>query len=239
MSKFQWKATIVGAAILAATVYAYAQFSPSANGPMGMHGQMSQGGMAQMHQQMMQGQGGNMGQGMHDGMQGGMGMHGGMGGHGGMHGQSGALSVPTMPGQDAFGTIQEVVQLLQADRSTDWSKVNISVLRQHLIDMNEVTLHAAAAERMLDNGIEIVVTGEGRTLEAIKRMVPAHISELREIGWIAKSEDLANGVKLTVTASDAQPLTKLKALGFMGIMVQGGHHQPHHLMMAKGEFPMH
>jgi hypothetical protein len=239
MSKFQWKATIVGAAILAATVYAHAQFSPSANGPMGMHGQMSQGGMAQMHQQMMQGQGGNMGQGMHDGMQGGMGMHGGMGGHGGMHGQSGALSVPTMPGQDAFGTIQEVVQLLQADHSTDWSKVNISALRQHLIDMNEVTLHAAAAERMLDNGIEIVVTGEGRTLEAIKRMVPAHISELREIGWIAKSEDLANGVKLTVTASEAQPLTKLKALGFMGIMVQGGHHQPHHLMMAKGEFPMH
>ena len=239
MSKFPWKTTIVGAAILAATVYAYAQFSPGANGPMGMHGQMSQGGMAQMHQQMMQGQGGNMGQGMHDGMQGGMGMHGGMGGHGGMHGQSGALSVPTMPGQDAFGTIQEVVQLLQADHSTDWSKVNISALRQHLIDMNEVTLHAAAAERMLDNGIEIVVTGEGRTLEAIKRMVPAHISELREIGWIAKSEDLANGVKLTVTASEAQPLTKLKALGFMGIMVQGGHHQPHHLMMAKGEFPMH
>ncbi len=240
MSKFQWKATIVGAAILAATAYAYAQFSPSANGPIGMHGQMSQGGTAQMHQQMMQGQGGNMGQGMHDGMQGGMGMHASMGGHGGMHGQqSGALNMPTMPGQDAFGTIQEVVQLLQADRTTDWSKVNISALRRHLIDMNEVTLHAVAAERMLDNGIEIVVTGEGRTLEAIKRMVPAHVSELHEIGWIAKSEDLANGVKLTVTASEAQPLAKLKALGFMGIMVQGGHHQPHHLMIAKGEFSIH
>ncbi len=240
MSKFQWKATIVGAAILAATAYAYAQFSPSANGPMGMHGQMSQGGMAQMHQQMMRGQGGNMGQGMHDLMQGGTGMHGTMGDHGSMHGQqSDALNMPTMPGQDAFGTIQEVVRLLQADRMTDWSKVNINALRQHLIDMNEVTLNAAAAERMLDNGIEIAVTGEGRTLEAIKRMVPAHVSELREIGWIAKSENLANGVKLTITASEAQPLAKLKALGFMGIMVQGGHHQPHHLKMAKGEFPMH
>jgi hypothetical protein len=105
--------------------------------------------------------------------------------------------------------------------------------------MNEVTLHAAAAERMLDNGIEIAVTGEGRTLEAIKRMVPAHVSELREVGWIAKSEDLANGVKLTITASEAQPLAKLRALGFIGIMVQSGHHQPHHLMMAKGEFSMH
>ena len=217
-----------------------------------MHGRMAQGGMdgsmAQMHQQMMQGQmsqggmHGGMGQGAHGGMPGGMqgGMQGGMGMHGGMHGQqSGALGAPTMSGQDAFGTIQEVVQILQADPATDWSKVNIAALRQHLIDMNEVTLRAMAAERMLDNGIEIAVTGEGRTLEAIKRMVPAHVGELREIGWTAKSEDLSNGVKLTVTASESQPLAKLKALGFMGIMVQGAHHQPHHLMMAKGEFAMH
>ena len=247
MSKFPWKTTIAVSAVLAATVYAYAQIS--SGGPMGMHGRMAQGGMdgsmAQMHQQMMQGQmsqGGmhdGMGQGMHGGMQGGM--QGGMGMHsGGMHGQqSGALGAPTMPGQDAFGTIQEVVQILQADPATDWSKVNIASLRQHLIDMDEVTLRAKAADRVLDNGIEIAVTGEGRTLEAIKRMVPAHVSELREIGWNAKSEDLSNGVKLTVLASENQPLAKLKALGFMGIMVQGAHHQPHHLMMAKGEFTMH
>jgi hypothetical protein len=248
MSKFPWKTTIAVSAVLAATVYAYAQIS--SGGPMGMHGRMAQGGMdgsmAQMHQQMMQGQTaqggmhGGPGQGMHGGMQDGMGMHGGgMGGHG-MHGQqSGALGAPTMSGQDAFGTIQEVVEILQADPATDWSKVNIASLRQHLIDMDEVTLRAKAAERLLDNGIEIAVTGDGRTVEAIKRMVPAHVSELREVGWNAKSEDLPNGVKLTVTASESQPLAKLKALGFMGIMVQGAHHQPHHLMMAKGEFSMH
>ena len=164
MTKFPWKATIAVSAVLAATVYAFAQIS--SGGPMGMHGQMAQGGMdgsmAQMHQQMMQGQSG---------------MHGGMGGHGGMHGQqSSASGTPTMPGQDAFGTIQEVVQILKADPTTDWSKVNIGALRQHLIDMNEVTLNAVTAERVLDNGIEIAVTGEGRTLEAIKRMVPAHVS---------------------------------------------------------------
>src|SRR5512140_454543 len=195
MSKFPWKTTIAVAAVLAATVYAYAQIS--SGGPMGMHGRIAQGGMdgsmAQMHQQMMQGQmsqggmHGGMGQdlgqgmhgGMHAGMQNGMGMHGGGMGGGGMHGQqSGALGAPAMSGQDAFGTIQEVVQILQADPATDWSKVNIAALRQHLIDMNEVTLHAATAERMLDNAIEIAVTGEGRTLEAIKRMVPAHVSEL-------------------------------------------------------------
>jgi hypothetical protein len=224
MSKFPWKTMLAVTAVLAGTVYAFAQMS--SGGPMGMHGQMQQGGMmGQMHSQMMQGQDG---------------MHGGMGGHGGMHGQqSAATGTPTMPGQDAFGTIQEIVQILQSDPKTDWSKVNIDALRQHLIDMNEVTLHAAAAQRMIDNGIEITVTGEGRTLEAIKRMVPAHVNELHEIGWNAKGEDLLNGVKLTVLASEAQPLTKLKALGFMGIMVQGGHHQPHHLMMAMGQFNMH
>jgi len=222
MSKFPWKTAIAGAAILAATAYAFAQ-TPGMNGS-----------MAQMHQQMMQGQGGT-GQGMQGGMHGNM--SGNMGRHGAMHGQQfGAAGVPTMPGQDAFGAIQEVVQILQADPATDWSKVDIEALREHLIDMNEVTLHAVASQRVLDNGIEISVTGEGRTLAAIKRMVPAHVHELSEIGWRAKTEELPNGVKLTVTASEAAPLTKLKALGFMGIMVQGGHHQPHHLLIAKGEF---
>jgi len=70
-------------------------------------------------------------------------------------------------------------------------------------------------------------------------MVPAHARELAKIGWSATTEDLPNGVKLVVTTTDAKQATKLKALGFMGIMVQGAHHQPHHLMMAKGEFPMH
>ncbi len=228
MSKFPWKTTLAVSALLAATAYAFAQMS--SGGPMGMHGPMHQGGMmSQMHSQMMQGQSG-----MHSGMNGGMGMHGGMSGHGQMHGQQ-SLGTPTMPGQDAFGAIQEIVQALQSDPKTDWSKVNIEALRQHLIDMNEVTLHAAATPRAFDNGIEFTVTGEGRTLEAIKRMVPAHVKELHEIGWNAKTDELSNGVKLTVMATDAQPLTKLKALGFIGIMVQGGHHQPHHLMMAKGQ----
>jgi hypothetical protein len=144
-------------------------------------------------------------------------------------------AMPTMPGQDTFGAIQEIVQILEADPATDWSKVNIAALREHLIDMNEVALRAVATERPMRNGVEIVVTGEGRTGEAIKRMVPAHAKELGGIGWNATTEELANGVKLVVTSADATQATKLRALGFMGIMVQGGHHQPHHLMIAKGE----
>lgn len=109
------------------------------------------------------------------------------------------------------------MRILDADPNTDWSKVDIGALRQHLIDMNEVTLHATADERALADGVDIIITGEGRTLEAIKRMVPAHANELNLIGWTAKTEDLADGVRLTVTTSDPVQVPKLKGLGFRGL----------------------
>jgi len=152
------------------------------------------------------------------------------------HSHGSEAIVPTMPGQEAFGTIQEIVRLLEADPATDWSKVNIAALREHLIDMDEVTMRAGAREQALDNGIEITVTGQGRTLAAIKRMVPAHAHELAALGWDARTNEVPNGVKLVITTSDSHEAAKLKALGFMGIMVQGAHHQAHHLMMAEGEF---
>src|SRR5215471_17152427 len=93
-----------------------------------------------------------------------------MGGHSGMHGAS---TAPTLPGQDAFGAIQEIVQILEADPKTDWSKVDLEGLRQHLIDMNDVTLKADADAKPIDGGLEIAITGSGHTLAAIQRMVPA------------------------------------------------------------------
>ena len=170
-------------------------------------------------------------------MHGGMGMQGGMSGHGGMHGQqSTATDTPTMSGQDAFGTIQEIVQILQSDPKTDWSKVNIDALRQHLIDMNEVTLHAAAAQRMIDNGIEITVTGEGRTLEAIKRMVPAHVNELHEIGWNAKSEDLPNGVNSRSWRAKRSRSPSSRRSALWESWCKADTTSQHHLMMATGQF---
>lgn len=145
-------------------------------------------------------------------------------------------TVPTMAGQEVFGAIQEIVKILEADPTTDWSKVNIAALHRHLVDMDEVTMRAKATERGFANGVEFTVTGTDRTIEAIKRMVPAHARVLAATGWQTKTEVLANGVKLTVTTSDPAQLVKIKSLGFIGVMVQGAHHQPHHLMMAKGGF---
>ena len=144
---------------------------------------------------------------------------------------------PTMPGQDAFGAMQEIVGILEADPKTDWSKVDLEALRQHLIDMNEVTLKANAVAKRIDDGLEIAITGEGRTVAAIQRMVPAHAQQLNQMnGWSARTELLPDGVLLTVTSDDPQQVQHIRGLGFIGLLVSGSHHQMHHLAMAKGEF---
>jgi hypothetical protein len=164
-----------------------------------------------------------------------------MGGHAGgmmMMQHRGMAKGPTRPGQDAFGAIQEIVELLSADPATDWSKVNIEALRGHLIDMNEVTLNAQVASKPVEGGLEMVVTGAGRTSDAIQRMVPAHAQEVTQSGlngWTARTEKLDGGVRLTVTAADAKEAARIRGLGFIGVMASGSHHQAHHLAMAKGE----
>ena len=163
------------------------------------------------------------------------GMQGGMGQHGMMMGTESA-GQPTMPGQEAFGTIQEVVRILESDPTTDWSKVNISALREHLIDMDEVTMRAVATEHALDNGLEIAVTGEGRTLDAISAWSPRMCTSSASSAGTPGQRTCRTGSSSTVISTDPKQVTKLKALGFMGIMVQGSHHQQHHLMMAKNEF---
>jgi len=153
--------------------------------------------------------------------------------------QTSDTTTPTMPGQDAFGAVQEIVRLLEADPKTDWSKVNLEALRQHLIDMNEVTLKADTLTKPIEGGIEVTVTGTGRTVEAIQRMVPAQAHQVDQThlnGWSAKTEPLPNGVLLTVTSSDPQQVQHIRGLGFIGFMASGSHHQAHHLAMAKGEF---
>jgi len=155
-----------------------------------------------------------------------------------MHSKHMAMATPALPGQDAFGAIQEIVTKLDADPKTDWSKVDLEALRQHLIDMNEVTLRADATAKPIDGGVEITVSGSGRTLAALQRMVPAHAQEINGVnGWSARAEILPNGVLLVVTAKEAKEVQRIRGLGFIGILVSGTHHQAHHLAMAKGVSP--
>lgn len=202
---------VVGAAALLLSTVAFAQTTPGGAGPGDHAGMPGMPGMMQQHGAMT-----------------------------GMHHPMGMAGEPTMPGQAAFGAVQEIVRILEADPNTDWSKVNLGALREHLIDMNEVTLRAAAAETPIDGGLDIAVTGSGRTLAAIQRMIPAHAAALNGVhGWAVASSPLPDGVRLIVTAADAKEVAHIRGLGFIGLLASGPHHQAHHLAMAKGELPVH
>ena len=166
-------------------------------------------------------------------------MSGGQMQHERMMAQPGGQRIPTSPGQDAFGAIQEIVRILEADPATDWSKVSLERLRQHLIDMNEVTLHAAVKADSVPGGLQMDITGAGRVEQSIRDMVGPHTNELNQMPeWSAKTETIPGGVRLTVVAkdpADAKTVARIRGLGFIGLLVQGGHHQPHHLAMARGE----
>lgn len=143
---------------------------------------------------------------------------------------------PTLPGQDAFGAIEEIVAILEADSSTDWSRVDIATLRTHLVDMNQLVMDTDVRENTIDGGLEITVTGQGRTLQAIQTMVPAHALMIDgQNGWTVKADVTVTGSKLTVTSVDAKETAHIRGLGFYGLMVSGSHHQIHHLGLARGE----
>ena len=148
---------------------------------------------------------------------------------------------PVQPGQGAFGAMAEVVRVLEADPATDWSKVDMERLRQHLIDMDEVVLRASVKATQVPGGLSMDVTGTGRTVQSIRAMVIPHTAELDGMpAWSAKAEPISEGVRLIVVArdpADAKTVARIRGLGFAGLLVQGGHHGPHHLAMAKGEMP--
>lgn len=167
-------------------------------------------------------------------------------GHQVHHPQSAAQSlpgqgaaVPALSGQDAFGAIQEVVRILEADPATDWGKVNLERLRQHLIDMNEVTLRSEVKTVTVPGGLAMDVTGSGRVEEAIRGMLVPHAKELDQMKeWSARTEQIPGGLRLTVVArnpDDVRTVARIRGLGFIGLLVQGAHHQPHHLAMALGD----
>ena len=147
------------------------------------------------------------------------------------------VGAPTEPGQAAFAAIQEIVGILEADPRTDWSKVDIEALRQHLIDMDNVTLAATVRSEPIDGGMRFIVTGENAVADSIRRMTSAHAAMMDGVGnWHLRAQQVDDGAILEVRVPAAD-LGKLKALGFIGVMTKGMHHQEHHLMIARGEHP--
>jgi hypothetical protein len=155
-----------------------------------------------------------------------------------MHDKPMAGDLPKETGQSAFAAIQEIVDKLSADPATDWSKVDIEALRQHLIDMNNVTLGAVVDAKHSDSSTTFVVSGDGPVRNSIRRMVVAHAATRNGLdGWKITAEATDTGAVLTITPPDPAAMIKLRAIGFIGFMTLGMHHQEHHWMLAKGMSP--
>ena len=126
---------------------------------------------------------------------------------------NGVASRPVQPGQGAFAAIQEIVEILESDPSTDWSKVNIDALRQHLIDMSNVTLNANVKSEAIAGGMRFTVTGVGTVRDSVRRMLTGHAVTMNDVdGWTFGVAEITDGAVLTVRvpAKDAQKLTQRK-----------------------------
>ncbi len=141
------------------------------------------------------------------------------------------------PGQGAFAAIGEIVAALEADPATDWTRVDIDALRVHLVDMDLVVTKAVVTREATDFGERYVVSGEGQVVGSIQRMVVAHASTMEGVGgWSYLAEARPDGAVLEVSVPESD-MAKLHALGFLGILTSGMHHQPHHWAMATGGSP--
>lgn len=146
--------------------------------------------------------------------------------------------VPHQVGQAAYAAIAEIVGILEADAGTDWSKVDLERLRQHLLDMDDVTMRAGVAQRPVEGGFEATVTGTGRTVGSIRRMTNSHAAALAAgTDYRMVVTEIPDGVRVRVTgaqAGDQALVARIRGLGFIGIMAADDHHAPHHLALARG-----
>ncbi len=138
-------------------------------------------------------------------------------------------------GQATFAAIQEVVETLRNDPQTDWSRVDISILREHLIDMHEVTMNAVVGVEADEKRITYTARGEGQTILSIQRMLSAHSqSDDLPDSWRLSAVTITDGAVLSVQVSDLKDIQMIKGLGLIGLLTMGAHHQSHHLAIAMG-----
>ena len=123
---------------------------------------------------------------------------------------------------------------------TDWTKVNIQALRDHLVDMELVTTQATVNTQTEGRIVEFRVTGERIVADAVARMATAH-SPMLELatGWTVTAEPSTDGATMRIEVQTEQELARVLGLGFFGVMAIGAHHQAHHIQMASGEDPHH
>ena len=147
----------------------------------------------------------------------------------------------TEPGNAAFAAIREVVRTLNAREDTDWSRVDLEALRQHLVDMRRFTTEAEVVEREpVEGGLRVVVRGTSPAASgAIRRALRAHAPMVEEeTGWSASVEGRGEQQTVLRVSGDGEgDARRIRGLGYIGFMATGAHHTRHHWMIATGRSP--
>ena len=146
----------------------------------------------------------------------------------------------TEAGNSIFATVQEVIRRLQQDPDTDWSKVDLEGLRQHLLDMKDIAENVEVVDqRRMPNGVTLVVAPlTTRADEALERVLSAHPEQLRrETGWEMIVGRQGDQFRITTTSEDPDDTAIINGLGYIGLMAYGNHHQAHHWAMGSGKNP--
>ncbi len=143
--------------------------------------------------------------------------------------------VQRLKGQEALGTVQEIVGLLLADPRTDWSSVSIDRLRDYLVDLDQVMLRSRVEPLSTDAGLELRVTGDGAVLDAIKRVVPVHSDVMNGFrSWSVSAEVEDDAVRVEITSDDRAERAVIEALGFYGFLASGVHRPSELIAIARG-----
>jgi hypothetical protein len=146
----------------------------------------------------------------------------------------------TEPGNDVFATLQEAVNQLLQDDSTDWEKVDLESLRQHLIDMENFTVNVQVISKSdVEQGVQVIIEpSTTQAADSLDRALSAHPAVLeQETGWSMVSENSGKRYEIQITSTNSDDVMKIRALGYIVIMTMGNHHQPHHWAMASGNNP--
>lgn len=143
-------------------------------------------------------------------------------------------------GNALFGTIQETIKVLDADPNTDWTKVDLEALRQHLVDMENFSSKVEVVSQTdTDKGTVVVIKPTTEAARAsLSRALSAHPGMLKqETGWSMLSNVIGLNYELTIETDKPEEVARLRGLGYIGVMALGNHHQVHHWLMASGNNP--
>ncbi|MFK7880745.1 hypothetical protein [Roseobacter sp.] len=141
-------------------------------------------------------------------------------------------------GQAQFAAISEIVEILRNDPATEWENVNLRALRDHLVDMDNVTARSTVVTKADGNIVTFTIIGENEVVPSIQSMVTSHSPMLAaETGWSVASTSISDGATMAIEVPDHTDLNQVLGLGFYGVLTIGAHHKKHHLMIATGNSP--